>query len=229
MITLIHGDFTEASRNELNRLKGEHKGKEIRQINGGECTETILIQSLESTSLFGNETVVIIENLFGKLGRKVKLIQKLAEIIKRSQQNTQIILWENKEIGKTVIGSLGANLKISEFKISVLIFKFLDTLAPKNSAQLLDIYDKLQKQDAPELIFTMIVKRIRQLLQLADGTIPDGLPSWQAGRLTTQARQFTLEKLMVMYKRLLDIEYSIKSGNSAYDMSHHIELFLIDL
>jgi DNA polymerase III delta subunit len=228
MITLIHGDNIEISRNELNRLKNSAHG-EIRNLDGRNIDETNLTQALESSSLFGGEKTVIIENLFGKLGRKVKLIEKLAQIIKNSAANSEIILWEDKEVGKTVISSLGSGIKVAEFKIPVIIFKFLDALSPNHAKILLELFDELKKQDAPELIFSMIVRRFRQLIMLSDGEIPEGLQSWQTGRLTSQAKQFTLEKLMVMYKRLLDIEFSIKSGNSAFDMTRQIELFIIDL
>jgi len=107
MITLLHGENTEASRAELLRLKSTYTDAEIREIDGRGLDEAMLIQALESKSLFSQSTVVIIENLFGKLGRKIKLIEALASILKKSGNSTTIILWENKEVGKTVGSGLG--------------------------------------------------------------------------------------------------------------------------
>jgi DNA polymerase III delta subunit len=229
MITLLHGDYVEASRRELLHLRNSYRDTEIRELNSANTDESSLIQALESHSLFNTKSVVIIENIFGKMGRKIKLIEKMASIIRKSGSQTDIILWEDREIGKTVISSLGPSTKIILFKIPPLIFKFLDNLIPNNRQILIHLFSDLQSQDAPELIQTMIVRRIRLLIQLCDHFIPPGLPSWQTAKLTSQSRHFTLKKLLLMYKRLLDIEYAVKSGNSAFTLTQHIELFLTDL
>jgi DNA polymerase III delta subunit len=229
MITLIHGDFINASRNELNRIRSGFTGREIRHLDGIAIDEAKLIQALQSSSMFGGDTAIIIENLFGKLGRKIKLIEKLAKIIASSSDNAEIIVWENKEVGKTVVSSLGPHTKVLIYKIPPVIFKFLDAISPQNHAECLSLYEQLAKQDAPELVLMMLVKRVRQLIMLNDGVVPDGLVPWQAGKLTSQAKHFTLEKLLIMYKRLLDIEFAIKSGSSALNLSQHIELLLVDL
>ena len=74
MITLLHGDHTLASRNELNRLKDAASNKEIRVLDGRALELSTLVQSLESSSLFGGDTLVIIERLFGKIGKFPKRI-----------------------------------------------------------------------------------------------------------------------------------------------------------
>lgn len=229
MITLIHGGNTVASRNELIQQITLHKNMEVRRLDGASVDETNLIQALESTSLFGGETVVVIENLFTKLGRKLKLIETLAKRICVAGETTEIILWEDKDMGKTVISGLGTKTRNLQFKISPLIFEFLDSLKPHNAPILLTLAEKLFVQDAPELVFAMFVKRLRQLLILCDGGTPEGLIGWQAGRLTSQAKHFTLEQLRMMYKQCCDIEYSIKSGTSPFTMAQHIEMVLADL
>ncbi|MBI4065474.1 hypothetical protein HY409_03855 [Candidatus Gottesmanbacteria bacterium] len=228
MITLLHGDNIEASRKELTKLKEEAKGKEVRQIDGRLIDEGSLIQALESQSLFGGDTLVIIENLFSKLGRQQKRIVQLASILVSSQGATDIIVWEGKEVGATVIKSLGTRVNAQEFKVPVVIFQFLDSLRLQNSRSLLSLFSQATHHDAPELIFAMIVRRMRQLIMLKDNVIPEGLQGWQADRLTSQVKSFTMEKLVFMYKKLLDIEYSIKSGSSPFTLTQHIELWLTD-
>ena len=167
--------------------------------------------------MFGGNTVVFIENLFGKLGRKIKLIESLASIIKNS--TSDVVLWEDKEVGVTVVKSLGkADVRL--FKTPTIIFKFLDHPT-------LSLYEQLVETEAPELIFSMLTRRIRQLIQLADGEIPAGLQGWQAGRLTAQAKLFTMERLTRMYKKMLDMEYSIKNGSSPFSIRQLTEQFLI--
>jgi len=228
MITLLHGDNVEASRNELNLLKSQAKDKEIRQLDGKHLDATGLTQALESSSLFGGETLVIIENLFGSLGKKTSYVKEFASRI-ASCQGIDVILWEEKEVGKIAIDNLGKNVTIRLFKTPVAIFKFLDAIKPNNVKALLSLYRQVEAMDAPELIFTMMVKRLRQLMMLADGVTPDGLQGWQAKGLTNQARLFTMEKLLSMEKQLLDMEYSLKTGSSPFTLRQHIEQFLIEV
>lgn len=227
MITLLHGDDVESSRKELNRLRSGAKNKEIRFLDGRRLTDTALTQALESGSMFGGDTLVIIENLFGKLGKKQTLISQLAAIINRSAQR-DIILWEDKEVGSTVQKSLkGATIQL--FKTPIALFQFLDGIKPGNTKSVLTLFQKTLGTHAPELIYTMIVRRIRQLIQVADGVTPEGLQSWQVSRLTSQARSFTIKRLLALYRKLLDMEYSIKTGASPFTMQQLLEQYFIDL
>lgn len=227
MIIVLHGDNVETSRIELNRLKSEARGKEIRQLSGRQLDADVLVQALEAHSIFGGETFVIIENLFGKLGRKTKLIAELAEIINRAN-DTAVVLWEDRELGPAVLKNLGKP-QVKLFKYPVLIFQFLDNLKPGNSKYIIPLFQKLVAAEPPEIIFSMIVRRFHQLIELADGVTPEGLAPWQASRLTTQAKSFTMDKLVAMHKRLLAIEYSTKTGASPFNLSQQIEMFLISL
>lgn len=225
MITLLHGDQTELSRAEFNRLKEGAKGKEMRVLDGQLIDTANLTQALESTSMFGGDTVVFIERLFGKLGRKTKLIEQLAKIIRESKGD--VVLWEDKEVGVTVTKSLGlpaqaGKADIRLFKTPTLIFQFLDKPT-------LPVYEKLIETEPPELIHSMLAKRVRQLIQLRDGVTPDGLQGWQAGRLTQQAKQFTMDRLLFMYKKLLAMEFSIKNGSSPFTLSQLTEQFLLEV
>lgn len=229
MITLIHGGNTVASRAELHNRIAALGNIEIRRLDGSSVTEAMLIQALESSSLFSGNLAVVIENLFSKLGRKLKLIETLATRIQASGETTEIVLWEDKDMGKTVTSGLGPKAKIVQFKISPLIFEFLDSLSPNNQKHLLELSNKFFEQDAPELVFAMLVKRVRQLLVLCDGGVPEGLIGWQAGRLTTQASHFTLDQLLMLYKKLHDIDVSVKSGMTPFTMAEQLELVLVSL
>lgn len=228
MITLIHGDHIEASRLEFNKLK-EACEKEIRLVDGRVVTEANLIQSLESSSLFGGEASIFIDRLFSTIGKQQKRIEALASIVVKSAETSDIILWEDKEAGTTVIKNLGTHINVKLFKLPVLIFQFLDSLCPDNAKKLLALYTELVSSEAPELVFSMMVKRMRQLIQIADGGTPQGAAPWQATRLTTQAKSFTMEKLLVLYKKMHDSEVQIKTGMSPFTLSAHTEQLLINL
>ena len=229
MITLLHGDYIEASRGELRRLiDGAKSAKEIRQLDGGSLDEGTLMQAVESSSLFGGSTLVVVERLFAKLGRQQKRIASIASLI-QSAKGSDIILWEDKELSAGTVKQLGVGANVRLFKLPVLIFQFLDNLRPGNVKSSLETYQKLVATEPAELVFSMVVSRMRQLIQLSDGVVPTRLAGWQATRLTLQAKSFTMDKLLVMYKKLHDIEVSIKNGTSALSMAEKTREFLTEV
>ena len=226
MITLIHGDDIETSRNELTRLKDQAKTKEIRVLDGRSIDESSLTQALQSSSMFGEDTAIFIENLFGKLGRKIKLIETLAKILMNS--TADVVIWENKEVSPSVVKSIPkANVKL--YKLPSIIFQFLDGISPRSASRLLPLYESLVETEAQEIVFSMLVRRIRQLIQVSNGVTPEGMQGWQVSRLTRQAKSFTIDKLLSMYKKLLDIESSIKTGSSPFTLRQLTEKYLLDL
>jgi DNA polymerase III delta subunit len=229
MITLLHGEYIEASRAELNRLIERAKGREIRRVEGRSIDPALLVQSLESSSLFVTDTLVVVEQLFGKQGRQAKKITQYAELLTRASATMDILLWEDSQLTPTIIKHLGTGVTVREFTLPVLIFQFLDGVRLGNRKQTLSIFSDLMRTDAPELVFSMLVKRVRQLLLLASGRQPAGLAAWQLTRLTTQAKSFTIDELIVLYGKLADAEYSIKSGSSAFTFRQRIEQVLITL
>lgn len=228
MITVIHGDHIEASRSELLTVKGKAAGKEIRELQGSKIDEQTLIQSLESSSLFGGDTVVIIELLFSRLGRQQKKIERLARLLVDRQAACDIIVWEDKELSAATLKYLG-NPVVRLFKTPVIIFQFLDSIAPGQTRRTLELFEQLLTTEPPELVFSMIAKRMRQLLMIALGVTLPTMAGWQLSRLTTQAKSFRMEQLKKLYLSLADREYAVKSGNSAFDLKQHIEQWLMEL
>ena len=229
MITLLHGDNVETSRAELLRLKKQTQG-EVRQLHGPTLGETELIEALEAASLFGKEKLVVIENLLSGLKRKPKNLELLVKRLTSRAADTHIILWENREISETSLKPLGSKLNVKLFKVPPLIFQFLDSLRQGNPKMPLTLFEKiLNSQQSPELIFALIVRRVRLLIIIKDNLRPPTLGEWQFARLTSQAKLFTMEKLLDMHARLLKLEYSFKSGVSPFTFAQLIEQFLIDI
>lgn len=220
MIILLHGDNIEASRNEFNRLR-ETK-KEIRELDGKSVDQTVLTQALESSSLFGGGTIVFISNLFSKIAKKTKLITSLAKILAAAESD--VVLWEEKELSAATIKNLG-KAEIKLFKLPKLLFEFLDAIGH----DALPLYEKVIQTEPPELVFYMITTRVRQLIQIKDGVAPEGMHGWQISRLTRQTNRVTIDRLRSMYKKLLDMEFSLKNGSSPFTIVQLTEQFLIDL
>jgi DNA polymerase III delta subunit len=228
MLTILHGDNIAASRDELVKLKERAKDKEIRDINGKDIIESELRQAVESLSLFGNSICIVIENIFSSLGRKETLTKLYGTILKEASTTVDIILWESKELGKTALQSVpGAQIHL--FKTPAIIFDFLDGLMPNNIDRLLPLFEKTVESVPAELIGYMLGVRIRQLIQVKDGIVPEKTSPWQRMRLTNQAKSFTMEKLLIMHKQIREIEFSVKTGSSPFTFAQLIKKFIIEL
>ncbi len=228
MITLLHGDNIEASRNELTAIIALGKDKEIRRLDGKHLDETTFIQAMESNSLFGTNVIVVIENLFAPLGRKTKQIKGFTKIL---DNNTQVncICWEPKELSKEVLSCFATKIISKVFSIPKTIFFFLDGIKPNNVKMLIQTFDELIKNNAPELAWSMMITRMRQLIQIQSGVVPAKLQSWQASRLTNQSRSFTMDKLLKSYKNMLEMEYALKTGMSPFSMADMIKQWILEL
>lgn len=228
MLIVLHGDNITASRNELTKVKEEAKDKEIRDINGKDITESELRQAVESLSLFGNTILIVLENVFSDLGRKEKQIKLLASILSQAGETVDIVLWESKEMGKTVLSSLPASI-VRLFKTPAVIFEFLDACKTNNTKTLLSVFEKTTETVPMELILYMMQMRVHQLIQIKDGITPEKMSSWQAMRLTNQAKSFTMNKLLAMHQQLIDIEYTFKTGSTPLTLKQLITQYIIDV
>lgn len=224
MISLLYGGNTTASRNELNILKEAASGKEIICLDGAKINETELVQAIESESLFNNDKVIIIENLYS---RKKAPFWKNA-LLKNSDKN--IIIWENRDLPKSFLDLLPRNTKIKFFKLPVVLFKFLESLGKKDPALTFSLLNETLKKEQPELIFYMLTRHIRNLIIAKDENCLKslGLSPWQLSRLTTSAKYFNMEKLISIYKKLLDVDIKNKSGLSPLDIRKQIEMIIVN-
>lgn len=229
MKVLLHGENTEQSRTEFINLKQQNRDTDIRDFTGKQLDETLLIQAVESDSLFSHATSVFIENLFSPLGKKTKTAGVYADIIKRADKQTTVVLWEPKALGKELITLLEPDISIRLFDYPKIIFSFLDALVPGNSKKALLLLEELLSTEPAELIWSMLVSRIRILMQIKDSILPERMSSWQVSRLTNQARLFTMNRLLDMHKNLLTLEYTLKQGASPYVTADNIQILVASL
>ncbi|MDO9027932.1 MAG: hypothetical protein Q7U68_03620, partial [Candidatus Roizmanbacteria bacterium] len=219
----------EASRLELTSIIAKAVDKEIRTLDGKHLDETSLIQAMESNSLFSSNVLVIIENLFAPLGRKTKRIKEFTGILDNNTQTTDCICWEPKELSKETLSCFQSKIISNLFSIPKTIFIFLDAMKMNNTNMLLSTIDDLFRTSAPELVWSMMITRMRQLIQIQSGVTPAKLQSWQVSRLTNQSRSFTMNKLLQSYSKMLDMEYKLKTGLSPFTMTEMIKQWLIEL
>lgn len=228
MITVLHGDSFVASRNHLNQLVSEHKLKENSEtikLQAKQLNLETLTQALESQSLFGNQKLVVIENLL-TLPRSKQKDQMIDLVLNNQAEN--LLLWEKKAITSAVKKKL-VKARVQEFKAPKVIYSFLDSLKPSTPKISLNFFHQAIAKDAVELIFYLLSRRIAQLIQaLDDPASLKGAP-WQLGKLKSQAKAFSLEQLLKLHQNLLNLDYQIKSGQTPLSLTTHLDLLLANL
>jgi DNA polymerase III delta subunit len=230
MLTIIHGDNHFASRTELDRLKNQATSQEMTNFDAAFLTLTDLIQALESKSLFGGGKLVIIENLLTQKAKKNdRNSRDMIDYLQKNSSDINCILWENKEITKTILASF-PKARILFFKIEKKLFQFLDSLKPNYSQKSLPLFHQILENDDPEMIFFMMIRQFRRLLLVkSQSAFLDSMSDWQEQKVRNQAKYFSMNELVKAYQDLLDIDYSIKSGQSALDLIGRLDMLLINL
>jgi hypothetical protein len=229
MRILLHGEDQVKSRKYLSTLKNKaKKNKEILSLNGANVSLTELKQALEANSLFGHDKVVILENIFS--ARKSKRKKQLIKYLNKESPQIDLIIWEEVKVGKRALNKLPKSFQKKEFKISTVIFKFLESLQPGNNQNSLTLLKKSLSNNEPEKIFYMLVRQIRLLIIAKDLGKP-GLsgPGWIKNKLITQTKAFTKNQLLSVHSKLLNIDISIKRGKSLMPLQKQLELLTANL
>jgi len=225
-MTVLHGENTILSRqrlqDEINAFKTKKKG-EVLKFEGNNLSLTDLQQALESLSLLEAHRLIIIENLFS--GRTNKEKEKIIAHLKKINPEN-LIIWEGKKIDGRVLSSWSTS--VLRFDLPVIIFRFLDSLAPGNATQAINLFHQSLEQDPPELIFHLLSRQVRLLILAADlgekGL--NQMQDWQKGKLIRQAKKFGLAKLTKIYKELLQIDWQQKTSRTPFTLVSQLDLFL---
>lgn len=208
---ILHGEDANKSYERLRAICDEYKQKGfgVMTFDATELDITDLRQELSSAELFGSSKCIIIKNLLGTT--KSKKVEKIIEVLNQ-ETNHEVIIWENKTISPTSLKKL-PKAKQEIFPISPVIFKFLDSLKPNNSKNILLSWKNLQNDDIePEFVFAMVVRQIKLLIQSISGSKYIKLAPYPSRLINQQSKYFDLNHLLDLYKRLSEIDEKIKTG-----------------
>lgn len=202
---IIHGTDQIKTSQKLDQIleSVQIKGRETEKINAANLTPAGLSQFLTPSSLFSDNRQIIIYNLLSlpQSNNKKKLIQ----LIKVSKQSDNLILYENQLIHPATIKSL-TNAKVFQFKTNPLIYSLLESLVPGKPEKPLAILNQLEQNQEPiEMLFFILARHIRQLIQ-AKSPQSLKLAPWQIKKLSQQSTLFTTEQLINFHQKLYQID-----------------------
>ena len=224
MLIIIHGEDLAKSRQKLKEVEAEKK-QELLYLDGKKLALPDLILATQAPSLITMEKSIVIENFFQrKIGKEKTEIQNYIFTL---ETGNRILLWENKTIDKAKLSKLPKGSLEYKFDYPANLFKFLDTLGvlPKN--ELLSTFHMLLKNNDSELIFTMIVRQFRFLIMVKEEEKNSlGIPDWQYFKFKSQAKYFEMQKLIYLYRQLLQMDYKLKSGQTPFRKDQLLDIFL---
>lgn len=227
MITIFHGEHTPSSYEAVQKEKEKYKGKEQITLNGDSLTRADLEVALTGNTLFSEEKIIIIEGLLS--ARPSKRKDEAIEYISKEEE-TAILLYDDKEVSAVQLKKF-PKVKATNFKPPQSIFTFVDGISKENKKNTILKFHELIKGEPPEIVYTMIVRQFRNLMLVkeANPKYLGGLQPWMMSKYRLQANQFTLNELLILYRKLLDIDYKIKSGLTPLSLSELLDIFLIQL
>ncbi len=223
---ILHGDNTLDSRQRLRELKGaftKNPDTQIVELKGNRLSLTQLIQATQGNSLFGFDRLIVIEKLF--TGQPSKAKQEVIDFFKKEGLEN-LIVWEDKQIDGRKIASLKA--KVEVFKIKSSLFSFLDAFQPQFQKEKTLLFHQTLNDSPVELVFFLLAKRVAQLIVAKDsqGKSLESMAPWQKKKILDQAEQFSLSQLLWLYRQLLLIESSQKTGRSKLGLDWQVDLLL---
>jgi hypothetical protein len=218
MIQIICGENSIASRDYFLKIKTNLKKQnyfisEIKSENLDNLTEPETI-----TPLFYQNKAFFAENLYQKISKNKKIIDKLEQLF---GAKFDLYLWEEK--AKYELKSF-FKFKIIEFKLENNIFDLLDNFYPGNKRIIYAKIHEIVNDKNENLLFYLLTKRVRQLILIKTNQNPPLIQPWQLYRLKKQASRWTLDNLLKVYRSFLNIEIDLKTSQTPYTLLQLIDI-----
>jgi DNA polymerase III delta subunit len=227
MFKIILGDNIAASRNRLHEVaeKAKAEGLEVISFNGTKITFSDIRKLLESGSLFGKSKLVVIENFLSSTKSKEK--ETILDFLTKKSFEHDLVLWEDSNLKNISL----KGVEIEEFKVPQTIFRFLDLLVPDKTQEALAVLDILKKSEDANIIFFMIIRQFRNLIIAKDlgGEGLIGMSPWQKDKYLSLSKNFTIERLLQFYGKLLEVDYAQKTSNDLFSLSSRLDLLILNL
>lgn len=224
---IIHGENTTNSRQKLFEIIEDYKSKnlEVTRISAKQLSEAMLEEVLGASDLFGTAKLIVIEELHSLPTSKKK--KYFLDLVSKAQIH-KVVLWEKRSLTATMIKKF-ENAQVFEFKISKTLFSWLELLGTSgNDQKKLKLLHSAIEIDGEFFCFLMLIRQIRQLIQIKSGGNPGGAP-FMVAKISSQASKFSLEQLLDIYKKLLKIDLKTKTSNILISETTMLDLLSLKL
>jgi len=188
-------------------------------------TPRVVEEKLSTIGFFTESKLFVFKNIFVNQVRLGKVSANLDQLLKvLSGFSDQSILFIEEDEKKLKYYKLYfPKIQTKEFKASQLLFSYLDSFKPGNLTACFGYWQKMQPKEAPELVFHLLKRRLRELIALYSGELKGNFQPWYLGKLKSQSRSFPLLKLIKIYHSLYNFEVGQKEGQHPLKVSQALE------
>lgn len=249
---VIHGDNVFKSREKLGEYidwfsqqtsSSQTAIYSIIRLEATKITSQDLEQAFLSNSLFTGPELIIIEGLHSlpTSQRKKDLLKMSITFLesnasseaKTTNINTgnpsfkQLILWEKRLLTNTMLKPFSKVAEIHEFKLSSVLFSWLDSLSPQaqSKKQQLKLLAQVKNQESEFVAFSMLTRQIRLLIQAKNGEKMKAAP-FIITKLKKQSALFTSKQLLDIHTQLAAIDISLKTSKNYVSLSQELDLLI---
>jgi hypothetical protein len=229
MITILHGEQHVRSRASLTTQleRARTQGKQVTRLEPKQLDEKSLSVALQTQSLFGEERVIVIEELHSlpKSKKKDALLQALAAEGKNAELD--IILWEKKQLTATELKVFPA-AKSEVFPLAKVMFTWLGSLTgsqlPAQKTKMVKLLQESEASDGEQFCFAMLARQVRMLIEAKEMVVGATNP-----KLISQAKNFSWQQLLSLHKQIVLIDQKVKTSNTPFTLTGQLELLLSTL
>lgn len=185
-VVLLHGPAINASRAKLSEIKNKFDPNNVIIFEKG-ADEKDVLAAMQTTSLFGDDKLIIWENP-----------------PENFFPTTPVILWFDHEVDTKKY--LKAEVLFFPEAKEISVFPFLDFLGSKDKRAFLEL-DKLKQEYDSQYLITMILYLLRNLV-----ATPKGAKDFVKNKMIRMRKNFSEDELISMYQFVLNTDFKIKSG-----------------
>lgn len=219
MIYVILGDDVSGSREKFQSMRKDYQSKnyEIIDINENSLIDLEKWQ-WNAQNLFAQDKVFFIQNILAK-----KKNRELLKNLDTQKSKTDIVVWEEELWERDVKYAL-PGAKILNIKLPQNVFTLLDNLFPGKKTLACSLLPKICENTEELVLFSMIAKRIKELVLVKMDIDIASKQSWQLSRLKNQADMWDKKRLIKFYDSLYKIDVNAKSTNSPYSITENLSI-----
>ncbi len=211
MIYIFHGENLGASRAALVELKKKYVNLDSFTPEKADDFEEIF-RAAESVGMFAEDRLIVVEGpkrLFG--------LTALVNYLESKPATTHFALWSDEELSEdSPLLSLAKKTGGQVFHFpgaESKPFPFLDALGARQKVRALrELNMLLRIGENPLGLLALIVNQFRSLLHIKFGTLPEKTHPYVRRKITIQSGNFSINELLVFYRRLLKLEVDLKLG-----------------
>ena len=202
-IIVLHGDNKDAIQERLVVFVNEAKKRKYKIVR---MTWEGVIQYLRNIDLFEEGDFVLIDGLKGFTKKESDYL------IKSSHFAKTIVVLVNSNLTNLQMTKFPKNTVFENFTLPKILFPFLDAIAKHNAKETINKLNGLVQTQNIEVIFALLVRRVRDLIWVKASPSDISYPSWIVAELEVQSAKFSYDQLENMLLDLLKIDLKAKSS-----------------